>query len=376
MLTPTTSPKTPLWLDCDPGHDDVFAILLAAYHPGFDLLGISTVFGNAPLECTTRNAASVLTAIGKHNEIPLYPGASKAMARPTMHPPTGIHGKTGLDGTELLPNPRSSPRWEEDAVEAMATALLAQPPGTAFLVATGSLTNVAILFRDYPHVISHIKGFSMMGCAFGGFTDISLGSVLDPMRIGNYSQWAEFNILADPEAAALIFNNKDLAAKTTVIPLDLTHQVLATKEVRDRLLYGVGGNSSGSGKSTLRQMLVELLMFFADTYADVYQITAGPPLHDPLAVAVALIGTEYQIDFHEFTEASDSKQKERFSISIETNGSYEEAVAGAKKTGMSVQTKLPAGSKGVRIPRSLDISKFWTVLEECFQRADKVIANL
>ncbi|RYC54294.1 Ribosylpyrimidine nucleosidase/Uridine nucleosidase, partial [Xylaria longipes] len=92
------SDPIPLWLDCDPGHDDVFAILLGAYHPGIRLLGISTVHGNAPLQKTTNNALSVLSAIGKDDTIRVYPGSANALQRDAVHA-TAIHGESGLDGT-------------------------------------------------------------------------------------------------------------------------------------------------------------------------------------------------------------------------------------------------------------------------------------
>lgn len=215
---------------------------------------------------TTHNAASLLTAIGRH-DIPLYVGLDKALERPAIHAPTDIHGDSGLDGTDLLPKPLISPK-SVPAVEAMAEALRAEAPGTAWIVATGALTNVGALFRKYPELISHVKGVSLMGGSIGeGFSDAPLGEVDGHPRIGNYTPWAEFNILVDPEAAATVFHTKEIAAKTTIVPLDLSHQVLATPEVREMLLYGPEAEKTGPGKTTLRTMLVELLYFFAQTYA-------------------------------------------------------------------------------------------------------------
>ncbi|KAK4453308.1 Inosine/uridine-preferring nucleoside hydrolase domain-containing protein [Podospora aff. communis PSN243] len=367
--------KIPVWLDCDPGHDDTFAILLAAYHPAFRLLGISTAWGNASLEKTTQNAASILTAIGKAHDIPIYVGANKALFRPPMHPPTDIHGESGLDGTDLLPKPTVPPNTTIPAIDATAAALKAEAPGTAWLVATGSFTNAAALFLKYPDLAAHIKGLSLMGGAIGGgFTNAVLGHVEGVARIGNWTQYAEFNILADPEAAASLFGNKILAAKTTLIPLDLSHQVLATEEVRDLLLYGPQGSrqEDKEPKSTLRVMLVELLMFFAKTYTDVFGITAGPPLHDPLAVAAILSGisnAEYDIPFYGFEGTDGERQRERYGVTVVTEGSYEDAQAGAR-TGQTIAKLLPEGEEGVRIPRGLDIPKFWKALEECVARAE------
>ncbi|KAI0600816.1 Inosine/uridine-preferring nucleoside hydrolase domain-containing protein [Biscogniauxia sp. FL1348] len=389
--------QIPLWLDCDPGHDDAFAILLAAHHPGIKLLGISTVHGNASLDNTTNNALSILAAISKHRDVNVYPGASRALQRAPIHA-TAIHGESGLDGTELLPKPQSTADASTRAVDAMAAALKATEPGTAWVVATGAVTNVGTLFIEHPDLAAHVRGVSIMGGSIGGgFTSAVMGKVDDVERIGNYTPWAEFNILIDPEAAASIFDNPVLAAKTTLIPLDLTHLVLATAEVQDMLLYGPGGGDHAAGdageegkdkkkegKTTLRTMLVELLNFFAATYRDVFGITAGPPLHDPLAVAAVLTGTEHEIPFYDYkydaTGAAPPppppppEQRERFAVQVVTEGTLAEALGGAQ-TGRTVARLLPPGSEGVRIPRGLDIAAFWRVVEECCQRADEANAK-
>ncbi|KAF7561276.1 hypothetical protein G7046_g2894 [Stylonectria norvegica] len=213
----------------------------------------------------------------------------------------------------------------------------------------------------------------MGGSVGGGFSDAPLGMVDGHVRIGNYTPWAEFNILVDPEAADTVFGNPEIASKTTVVPLDLSHQVLATPEVRELLLYGRDSDKTGTGKSTLRTMLVELLYFFAKTYADTFGITDGPPLHDPLAVAAVLIGTTDEIPFYEWN-ASLSKapeHKERFEVTVVTEGTFEEAMQG-KQTGRTIVKELPNGESGVRIPRGLDVNKFWDVIEDCIERADEV----
>jgi len=247
---------------------------------------------------TTTNASSILTAIGKHEDIPLYPGAYNPISRPPVHSPTEIHGESGLDGTDLLPKGRAPVRRHVSAVEAMATALRSTPRGTAYLVATGALTNVATLFRQYPELADHVKGLSIMGGAIGGgFSPAVMGVVNGAERIGNWTQFAEFNIIIDPEAAAGIFENEVLRGKMTMVPLDLSHQVLATRQVRELLLYGPEGRSGkgpgpaaaevderaaeGEGKSTLRRMLVELLMFFAKTYEYVTYTHTHIPTRKP-----------------------------------------------------------------------------------------------
>ncbi|KAI8958570.1 Inosine/uridine-preferring nucleoside hydrolase [Daldinia sp. FL1419] len=374
----------PLWLDCDPGHDDVFAILLAAYHPGIRLLGISTVHGNAPLDKTTRNARSVLAAIGKHDSIRVYPGAAQALQRPAVHA-VDIHGESGLDGTDLLPQTPPIPaeqqrdEAETSAVQAMAKAVRACEPGTAWIAATGALTNVAAMFAANPDLAAHVRGVTIMGGSVGGgFTPAVMGVVDGVPRVGNYTQWAEFNVLIDPEAAALLFNDPVLATKITLVPLDLTHLVLATKEVQEMLLYGPpgkdGGVREGRGKSDLRVMLVELLNFFAGTYRDVFGIVEGPPLHDPLAVAAVLEGTEYEIPFYDYDPKAPEgpSRRERFKVEVVTEGTLEDARERGTQTGRTLVTLLPPGSEGVRIPRGLDIPLFWKVIEECCERADEV----
>ncbi|KAF3015637.1 Uridine nucleosidase 1 [Neopestalotiopsis sp. 37M] len=374
------SAPVPVWLDCDPGHDDVFAILLAAYHPGIRLLNISTVHGNASLDKTTNNALSVLKAISKHEEVTVYPGYAQALERPSILAPTEIHGESGLDGTDLLPKPATQADRSVSAVDAMAAALRATEPGTAWLVATGGLTNAGALFLKYPELADHIKGLSIMGGSVGGgFTAAPLGKVDGVERIGNYTKWAEFNVLIDPEAAASLFDNPVLKGKTTLIALDLTHLVLATKEVQDQILYGPDyqGEKTGKGKTDLRTMLVELLNFFAATYRDTFDIIEGPPLHDPLAVAAVLTGTAHEIPFYDFDPTgAGEKRPERFDVKVVTEGSIQDALQnGQLETGRTLVTPLPAGTPGVRIPRGLDMTLFWKVIEECCQRADEANAK-
>lgn len=209
----------------------------------------------------------------------MYVGASKALFRPALHAPTDIHGETGLDGTDLLPEPTVPPITSVDAVDAAYAALKACPAGTAWVVATGAFTNAARLFLKHPDLVGHVAGLSLMGGALGGgHTPAVLGEVDGVPRVGNWTQFAEFNVLADPEAAAAIFSHRELSRKTTLIPLDVSHLVLTTAEVRDLLLYGrdevekgedltaAAAGKKREGKSKLRVMLVELLMFFAKTY--------------------------------------------------------------------------------------------------------------
>lgn len=180
----------------------------------------------------------------------------------------------------------------------------------------------------------------------------------------------------DPEAARIVLSNIELAAKTILIPLDVTHQVLATKAVQNLLLHGP--RSEGSLKpdmtkapSTLRTMLVELLNFFGHTYDTVFGITAGPPLHDPLAVAAVLDGmSEYEIPFYDH-EPGHEGRKERYEVSVIAEGTHEQALKGETETGRTIVKLLEKGEGGVKIPRGLNVPRFWGILEECLERADE-----
>ena len=214
----------------------------------------------------------------------------------------------------------------------------------------------------------------MGGSIGGGFSDAQMGKVDGKERIGNWTPYAEFNILVDPEAAHECFGNREVAKKMFMVPLDLSHQVLATEDVRNLLLYGKDGvrAEEKKGKTTLRTMLVELLYFFAKTYADTFGITAGPPLHDPLAMAAVLTGTEDEITFYDWDEKKSAgpKHDERFNVTVNTEGTFEEAQNG-KETGRTIAVEVPVGEDGVRIPRAVDVGQFWKVIEECMERADE-----
>lgn len=362
------STPTPLWLDCDTGHDDAFALLLAAQHPNLNLLGISTIFGNAPLSKTTHNTLAILTAINRPN-IPVYPGAARPFCRAPAAAPD-IHGESGLDGTTCLPSPTISAQTDKTAVEAMYSALIAQPKGTAWLVATGCLTNTALLFSIYPDLASHIAGLSIMGGAIGGgFSNAPMGHIAgEGERFGNWTPWAEFNIYIDPESAAAVFSNSVLAEKTTLIPLDLTHQFLATKTVQEALLHGYNKPQDEIQQKQpplIRRLFVEILTFFAKTYADVFGLVEGPPTHDPLAVAAIFPHGLFEKEiFHD-------GDGERYALTIVTeghHGSSDHARSGASQCGRTIAEILPKGTPGVRIPRSLEVQEMWKVLEECLRR--------
>jgi len=212
-------------------------------------------------------------------DIPVHAGLARGLTRENISA-TNIHGKSGLDGTNLLPplQPEDKPSGKK-AVLAMAEEVLARPKGEVMLVATGSMTNIAILVSLFPEVIDWIKGLVIMG---GG---LSIGNI---NSIAEFNIWvalreATINMKCDPEAARILFSLPALAEKTVMVPLDLTHSALLTKEIESRILT--------PNPTKFRQMWAELGRFFADKYATVLGIVAGPPLHDVCAVHIAsLIG--------------------------------------------------------------------------------------
>lgn len=207
-------------------------------------------------------------------------------------------------------------------------------------------------------VARHIKGLSIMGGAVGnGYTNVYMGPEYTDAedqthaRIGNMSPFAEFNIWCDPEAAKSIFMNPELKSKTFLITLDLTHQVCVTREVRDMLLFS---RAKQEPPTRMRQMFYELLMFFARTYEEVFGLHEGPPLHDPLAIAILLsnLGGSSHLHFED-------RDKERWDVEVVTEG---------EQVG---RTKITPAKEGVAIPRVLDVQHFWDILEDCMAKADE-----
>src|SRR5215207_4012963 len=248
-----TSP-TPVILDVDPGHDDAVAIMLACGAPDLDLLAVTTVAGNVPLEKTTRNALRVLSLIG-HSDVPVAAGASSPLYRP-LHTAENIHGESGLDGLEI-PDPSFEPD-ERGAVKLIADTLR-RAPEPVTLVPVGPLTNVALVLREHPELNERVARISLMGGSIG---------------LGNTTPAAEFNIYVDPEAAREGFES---GLPITMSGLDITHQARAGPKERERLraMGNVGSVVAG------------FLDFFAATYERTFGFDA-PPLHDPVAVAAVL----------------------------------------------------------------------------------------
>ncbi|HWP62319.1 MAG TPA: nucleoside hydrolase [Candidatus Binatia bacterium] len=246
----------PIILDCDPGHDDALALLLALARPEVRLLGVTTVAGNAPLAATTRNALAVLT-LADRTDVPVAAGADRPLRRP-LEVASVVHGPGGLEGADL-PEPACEP-VAEPAVEFIArTVESSAVPVT--LVPTGPLTNVALFLSSYRRLAAEkVGGICLMGGAIGA---------------GNWTASAEFNIWVDPEAAAIVF---DSGLPIAMIGLDVTHQAIMTLADADRL--AVLGNRTGA-------VFADLLRYFARYHRERYGWD-GAPIHDAVAVAHVL----------------------------------------------------------------------------------------
>jgi inosine-uridine nucleoside N-ribohydrolase len=246
----------PVLIDCDPGHDDAMALLLALASPELDVLGVTTVHGNQTLEKTTANAIRVLEFAG-FGDVPVAAGAD----RPLMRAPAlggHVHGESGLDGPDLPP-PAGAP-LDAHAIDFLADRLRsASQPVT--LVPTGPLTNIALLLARHPDATANLERIVLMG-----------GAIAE----GNVTPAAEFNIYVDPEAAARVFAS---GLDVTMIGLDVTHRALMTAAHADRL--------RAAGR--VGTMVAELRDFYQRFHSRVYDFP-GTPVHDAMAVAHVIGG--------------------------------------------------------------------------------------
>src|SRR4051812_3682946 len=173
--------STPCILDCDPGHDDAVALLLAAASPALDLRAVTTVAGNGTLENVTRNARTVCT-LAAIRDVPVAAGADRPLRRP-LEIAADVHGDSALDGPALpVPDVPLDPR----PADRLMADLVAQSPEPVTLIATGPLTNVATFLERHPDAAAALGEIVLMGGATGR---------------GNHTPYAEFNVYVDPEAA-------------------------------------------------------------------------------------------------------------------------------------------------------------------------------
>lgn len=311
---------TKIILDCDPGHDDAIALLLAWGNPDIELVGVTTVMGNQTIDKVTRNALAVARVAGITG-VPFARGAHRPLVR-EVEVAESIHGESGLDGPKL-PEPviELDPRH---AVDFIIDTVMAAEPGEITLVPTGALTNIALAVRKEPRIASRVRQVVLMG---GG------------VNVGNWSATSEFNIVIDPEAAHIVFNE---SWPLTMVGLDLTHEALATPEVAAAI--------AAVGTAPAR-FVGELLEFFGHAYKD-EQGFDYPPVHDPCAVAFVIDPSVMDVV--------------RVPLDVE--------LAGTLTLGMTVADfRAPAPADcTTQVARNLDHSKFWALVVDALERIGDV----
>ena len=318
-----------IWLDCDPGHDDMMAIFLAGHTPGAHLLGVSTVAGNQGLDRVTQNALVALTMAGL-THVPVVRGQGAPLLG-AHRPCAEIHGESGLESAgrsgQELPRPAmaASPG---NAVMQMAQrieAYFARTGERVHLVATGGLTNVALLLTLFPEVGErYLEQIVFMGGALG---------------LGNTGPVAEFNIQHDPHAAHIVVH---AGVPVVMVPLEVTHTALVTASVLGRI------DAMGTGFGS---MVHDLLLYFQETYKRVFRFPS-PPLHDPCAVAYVLEPDIFATEF--------------LNVEVELGSSLS---AGQTVVDLFGQTGRPPN---VRVALKMDVAEFWELMLSALDRANVV----
>ncbi len=242
-------------IDTDPGQDDAVAILLALASPeDMEVIGITAVAGNVPLPLTQKNTRIICELAGK-TDIPVYAGCDRPLAH-TLVTAEHVHGKTGLDGPNL-PDPTMQ-LTDGHAVDYIIDTLRTHPAGTITLCPLGPLTNIATAFQKAPDIAERVQEIILMGGAY--------------FEVGNITPAAEFNIYVDPEAADIVFKS---GAPIVVMPLDVTHKVLVTKQ-RNDAFRNIG--------TPVGEAVAKMTEFFERFDKEKYG-SEGAPLHDPCVTA-------------------------------------------------------------------------------------------
>ena len=250
-------PQRKIIIDTDPGQDDAVAILLALASPEIEVLGITAVAGNVPLNLTKKNAR-IVCELAQKTEIKVFAGCDTPMKRPLVTA-EHVHGKTGLDGP-TLPDPQM-PLQKQHAVDFIIETVRNNEAGTITLCPLGPLTNIATAIEKAPDIKEKVQEIVLMGGAY--------------FEVGNITPTAEFNIYVDPEAAEIVFQSN---IKITVLPLDVTHKALVTKARNDAFR----ALNSPVGKA-----VAEMTDFFERFDKEKYG-SDGAPLHDPCVIAYIL----------------------------------------------------------------------------------------
>jgi purine nucleosidase len=300
---------TKVLIDCDPGIDDALALALVAGTPSLELVGVTTVGGNVDLALTTGNALALREFLDL-GDVPVVPGSAGALVRNTVRA-ADVHGLSGL-GDAILPAP-TRPATDGHAVDFIVETLRAAR-GEITLVATGPLSNIALAVRREPRIVEWARDFVIMG---GSYTR------------GNTNPAAEFNMLADPEAASVVF---DAGWTVTMLGLDVTLKAIVTTGVLDRM-------------RPLGRLGADLLLPAAQYYSEVTSVS-GPAIHDACAVA-------YVIDPTLFTGVPAV-------VNVETAGTY--------TSGMTVTDfRLRQRRANALVITDVDVARFWDLMIKAYE---------
>lgn len=253
--------KRKIILDCDPGHDDAIAIMVAGAHPAIDLLGITITAGNQTIEKTLKNGLNMCQALGL--DVPVYKGMSKPMIKPQVVA-ENIHGETGLDGPVF---PETVKKAEDKHAVNYIIDTLLESDGDITLVATAPLTDLAMAMQMEPAIIPKIREIVLMGGAYG---------------IGNCTPAAEFNMYADPEAGKIVFGS---GVPVVMMGLDLTNQTNCSMDIIERM-EGIG-NKAG-------KLFGDIMRFTHKTQSETYGLDGGP-VHDVTCVAYLIDPTIFEV---------------------------------------------------------------------------------
>ena len=312
-----------LIIDCDPGHDDAVAIMMAGNNPAFDLLGITTVRGNQSLEKTTRNALNVCQYLGI--DVPVCKGCAVPIVRDEPPLQQNIHGESGLDGPVF-----DELKKEIDSRSAIEFIIgqVRKYPGEVTIAITGPMTNAALALKVAPDIIPLIKQIVFMG---GSWTN------------GNVTPAAEFNIWADAEAAKIVVKS---GIPIVMMGLDITRKVLCCAEIIERM---------EKIKNPASRLFADLMRFFCKSQKAVYGWEGGP-LHDPTTIA-------YLIDPSVITT------KDMYT-EIETEG------ASYGRTNCNPFLVDGAGNHvyepNMKVSVEINAGRFWDIVEECIRNYDQI----
>ena len=305
--------KRKIIIDCDPGHDDAIALLMAANNPKLDLLGITIVAGNQTLEKTCKNGLNVCQALNIN--VPIYAGMALPMVREQVVA-ANVHGETGLDGPVF--GPLNIKAEDKHAISYIIETLMASE-GDITLVPVGPLSNIAMAMRIEPRIIPKIQEIVLMGGAYS---------------IGNFTPSAEFNFYADPEAAHVVFTS---GAPIVMMGLDLTNQTICTKDIIKRM-EAIGNKASA--------LFSDIMNFVLKSQKEAFGLDGGP-LHDATCIAY-------------LTEPSLFTVKSMYTeIDIKSELCYGRSVCDVLDV-----LKKPHNTK---VGMNIDVDEFWNMVEKCIK---------